>query len=85
MKAERRVTPDQWAAHPPLRAFRQRCDRLAAFGKVKHGVADLLQPARSERDFQDAYRPMLDAVRMLKTPARRGDHQSRGAATPCKQ
>jgi AcrR family transcriptional regulator len=53
--------------HPPLRAFRLWCDRLAVFGKMKHGVADLLQAARPDQEFQETYGPMLDAVRKLMT------------------
>ncbi len=53
------------AEHPPLRAFRAWCDRLVQFGKLKHGVADLLHAARSDQDLQETYWPMLDAVRKL--------------------
>jgi AcrR family transcriptional regulator len=49
----------------PLRAFRIWCDRLAKFGRMKHGVADLLHATRSDRRFEETYWPMLDAVRRL--------------------
>ncbi len=61
------AVPTLLAERPPLRAFRAWCDRLVQFGKLKHGVADLLHAARSPRDFQETYRPMLDAVRELMT------------------
>ena len=53
------------AQHPPLHAFRTWCERLAEFGRIKHGVADVLHAARSEQDFQETYWPMLGAVRQL--------------------
>ncbi|MDQ0393756.1 TetR/AcrR family transcriptional regulator [Labrys monachus] len=59
------LAPALLAQHRPLKAFRMWCDRLAKFGSVKHGVADLLRAARSEKDFQETYWPMLDAVRQL--------------------
>jgi AcrR family transcriptional regulator len=59
------LAPKLLAKHPPLRAFRMWCDRLVKFGKMKHGVADLLHAAKSDQDFQETYWPMLDAVRKL--------------------
>lgn len=59
------LAPMLLAEHPPLEAFRLWCDRLVTFGKMKHGVADLLQAARSDRDSQETYRLMLEAVRAL--------------------
>ena len=61
------LAPRLLSEHPPLQAFRLWCDRLAVFGKMKHGVADLLHAARSDQDFQETYGPMLDAVRKLMT------------------
>jgi AcrR family transcriptional regulator len=61
------LAPRLLTEHPPLQAFRLWCDRLAVFGKMKHGVADLLHAARSDKDFQETYGPMLDAVRKLMT------------------
>ncbi len=57
--------PRLLAEHPPLRAFRLWCDRLAQFGRVKHGVADLLHSVISDQDFQETYGPMVRAVRQL--------------------
>jgi AcrR family transcriptional regulator len=61
------LAPRLLIQHPPLRAFRLWCDRLAVFGKMKHGVADLLHAARPDQEFQETYGPMLDAVRKLMT------------------
>ena len=49
----------------PLIAFYKWCDRLAEFGRMKHGVADLLHAVMTDQDFQDTYWPMLSAVRQL--------------------
>ncbi len=59
------LAPRLLAEHPPLRAFRLWCDRLARFGRVKHGVADLLHAVISDQDFQATYWPMVGAVRQL--------------------
>ncbi len=53
------------AEHPPLAAFRMWCDRLAEFGRLKHGVADLLHAAISDQDIHETYGPMVAAVRGL--------------------
>ncbi len=53
------------AKHPPLQAFRAWCDRLAKFGRMKYGVADIVHAAASEQDVQGTYLPMIGAVRQL--------------------
>jgi AcrR family transcriptional regulator len=58
------LAPTLLAKHPPLQAFRAWCDRLAKFGRMKHGIADVLHAARSDES-QETYRPMLGAVRRL--------------------
>jgi AcrR family transcriptional regulator len=59
------LAPQLLEVHSPLEAFRMWCDRLVKFGKMKHGVADLLHAATSDQDFKETYGPMLDAVRKL--------------------
>ena len=59
------LAPRLLAEHPPLRAFRLWCDRLAELGRVKHGIADMLHAVLSDRDFQETYWPMVGAVRQL--------------------
>lgn len=59
------LAPELLAGHPPLRAFRLWCERLAHYGRMKHGIADMLHAALSDRDFQETYWPMRDAVRQL--------------------
>ncbi len=59
------LAPTLLQKHPPLQAFRSWCDRLAKFGSMKYGVADIVHAATSEQDMQGAYAPMLGAVRQL--------------------
>src|SRR5277367_2562625 len=57
------LAPKLIARHKPLQAFRLWCDRLAQLGRVKHGIADTLHAAQSDRDFEETYFPMVGAVR----------------------
>jgi AcrR family transcriptional regulator len=59
------LAPSLLAEHPPLHAFRIWCDRLAEFGKMKRGIADLVHASRSDQDPKETYRLMLDALRKL--------------------
>jgi AcrR family transcriptional regulator len=59
------LAPALLSKHPPLQAFRIWCDRLAKFGRMKYGVADIVHAAASGQDTQEIYRPMLGAVRLL--------------------
>ena len=55
------LAPALLATHAPLQAFRMWCDRLARFGRMKYGVADIVHAAASEQDAQATYEPMLRA------------------------
>ena len=59
------LAPTLLAKYPPLQAFRTWCDRLATFGRMKYGVADIVHAAISDEDLEETYRPMLGAVRQL--------------------
>jgi AcrR family transcriptional regulator len=59
------LAPKLLTEHPPLQAFRTWCDRFAEFGRIKHGVADIIDAAKSDQDFQETRWPMLGAVRQL--------------------
>ncbi|MCB8878627.1 TetR/AcrR family transcriptional regulator [Acidisoma cellulosilytica] len=59
------LAPQLLTEHPPLQAFRLWCERLAEFGRIKQGVADVLQAAKSDRDVQETYGPMVAATRRL--------------------
>ena len=47
------LAPALLAKHPPLQAFRIWCDRLAKFGRMKYGVADIVHAATSDQDIQE--------------------------------
>ena len=59
------LAPALLAEHVPQEALRRWCDRLAVFGRTKHGVADVFHAANSDQDFRVTYGPMLDALRRL--------------------
>ena len=59
------LAPALIAEHRPLQAFRSWCDRFAQYGRRKQGIAAMVRAAMSDRDFQDTYWPMVDAVRRL--------------------
>ncbi|AXY23976.1 DNA-binding transcriptional repressor AcrR (plasmid) [Komagataeibacter saccharivorans] len=71
------LAPDLLTKHPPLQALRLWCDRFVQFGEVKHGVADTLSSAISEKDLRETYWPMVGAVRQLMEACeKRGEIQS---------
>jgi AcrR family transcriptional regulator len=59
------LAPALLSKHPPLQAFRAWCDRLAKFGRMKYGVADIVHAATSRPDIEETYQPMLSAVTAL--------------------
>ncbi len=59
------LAPTLLLKHPPLQAFRLWCDRLAKFGRMKYGVADIVHAATAGQEMQETYGPMLGAVRQL--------------------
>ena len=69
------LAPSLLAKHRPLQAFRMWCDRLARFGKMKYGVADIVHAASAG---PEAYLPMLAAVRQLMEACERAGEISPG-------
>ncbi len=59
------LAPALLGEQSPLAAFRTWCDRLAQYGRRKHGIADAVHAAMSERDYQESYWLMVGAVRQL--------------------
>lgn len=51
--------------HPPLEALRLWFDRLAYYGKIKHGLADVLHAATSDGLVGETYGPVIGAVTLL--------------------
>jgi AcrR family transcriptional regulator len=75
------LAPVLLSKQPPLRAFRSWCDRLAKFGRMKYGVADIVHAATSEQENQEIYGPMLGAVHQLMA-ACEGSGEIRPGADP---
>jgi AcrR family transcriptional regulator len=75
------LAPVLLSKQPPLRAFRSWCDRLAKFGRMKYGVADIVHAATSEQENQEIYGPMLSAVHQLMA-ACEGSGEIRPGADP---
>ncbi len=73
------LAPTLLAKHPPLQAFRTWCDRLAKFGRMKYGVADIVHAATSDQDIQETYTPMLGAVRQLIHACERSGNIDQGS------
>jgi AcrR family transcriptional regulator len=74
-----RLAPALLAEHPPLQALRAWCERFGQYGRVKHGVADMLHAVMSDQDFQETYWPMVDAVRQLMSACERSGEIHPGA------
>jgi AcrR family transcriptional regulator len=57
--------PELLASHQPLRALRLWCDRLAYYGLIKHGLADVLHSATSDGLAGETYGPVVGAITVL--------------------
>ncbi len=67
------LAPALIAARPPPEAFRAWCDRLADYGRMKHGLAEVLHAAITDRDHEETYWPMVGALdQLLKACAAAG-------------
>ena len=67
------LAPALIAARPPLEAFRLWCNRLAQYGRMKHGLAEVLHAAITDRDHEETYWPMVGALdQLLKACAAAG-------------
>jgi AcrR family transcriptional regulator len=51
--------------HPPLEALRLWFDRLAYYGRIKHGLADVLHAATSDGLAGETYGPVISAITLL--------------------
>jgi AcrR family transcriptional regulator len=51
--------------HPPLEALRLWLDRLAYYGRIKHGLADVLHAATSDGLVGETYGPVIRAITLL--------------------
>jgi len=68
------LAPLLTARHPPLEAFQLWCDRLAEYGRIKHGLADVIHATLTDSDHHATYWPMVGAVEhLLKACEASGD------------
>jgi AcrR family transcriptional regulator len=68
------LAPALIAKHPPLAALRLWFDRLAHYGRIKHGLADVLHAAMSDGVLGETYGPMVGAIgRLLRACEASGD------------
>jgi AcrR family transcriptional regulator len=59
------AAPRLLADHPPLEAMRLWFDRLAHYGAIKHGLAEVLNAATSDGLVGDTYEPLIGAIALL--------------------
>jgi AcrR family transcriptional regulator len=59
------AAPALLEVHPPLRALRLWFDRLAYYGRIKHGLADVLHAATSDGLVGETYGPVIGAITLL--------------------
>jgi AcrR family transcriptional regulator len=59
------LAPALVARHSPLVALRRWFDRLAHYGRIKHGLADVLHAAMNEGVLSETYGPMVGAIDLL--------------------
>ena len=59
------AAPRLLADHPPIEALRLWFDRLAHYGTIKHGLADVLHGATSDGLVGETYEPVIGAITHL--------------------
>ncbi|MDI5962155.1 TetR/AcrR family transcriptional regulator [Streptantibioticus silvisoli] len=59
------AAPALLAAHPPLEALRRWFDRLAAYGRIKHGLAGALHTVTRAQLGDEGYGPVVAAIALL--------------------
>jgi AcrR family transcriptional regulator len=59
------AAPALLRAHPPARALRLWFDRLASYGRVKHGLADAFEAATRADLSSEYYGQVADAITLL--------------------
>ncbi|GII57711.1 TetR family transcriptional regulator [Planotetraspora thailandica] len=73
--------PELLAGHPPLEALRLWCDRLAYYGRIKHGMSDMLHALTDERLAGEVYDLVIGALTLLLRACER-DGVIRGGVDP---
>jgi AcrR family transcriptional regulator len=68
------LAPALVAKHPPLTALRLWFERLAHYGRIKHGLADVLHAAMNDGVLSETYGPVVSAIdRLLRACEASGD------------
>jgi hypothetical protein len=68
------LAPELLAAHPPQEALRLWLDRLAYYGRLKYGVAEIVHAASSGSAEREAYDLVIGALgALLEAGTRSGD------------
>lgn len=61
------LAPALLDTHPPLEALRLWLDRVAHYGQLKYGVAEVIHAAATDSIQDDAYELIIDAIDRLLT------------------
>jgi AcrR family transcriptional regulator len=61
------AAPELLASYPSVRALRLWCDRLAHYGLIKHGLAEVLHSVTSDGLAGETYGPVIGAITVLLT------------------
>jgi len=59
------AAPALLEAHPPLTALRLWFDRLAVYGRIKHGLAGALHSVTRDKLAGEGYDPVVDTIALL--------------------
>ncbi len=59
------LAPELLDSHPPLEALRLWFDRLAYYGQMKYGVAEVIHAGSSQGAEREAYELIIEALRTL--------------------
>jgi hypothetical protein len=59
------LAPVLVAKHQPLKALRLWFERLARYGRIKHGLADVLHAETNDEVYRGTYGPMVGAIDLL--------------------
>jgi AcrR family transcriptional regulator len=59
------LAPELLKRRPPVEALRQWFERLADYGRMKHGLADVLRAATTDGLSGETYEPVIGALTML--------------------
>lgn len=62
-----KLAPDYLIKHAPLEAFHKWCETFVKYGREKLGIVEIFKATMAEKDVQEAYWPLVEAMRQLLT------------------